>query len=150
MSVDSEPSADVVAFLAALPLDRRADFKRVRDVVKQNLPTGYEEVAGRRMLMYQVPLSRHPDTYNGQPLWYAALASEKTTLTLHLMPIYGMPEQAQRVTDAFKAAGKKLNMGKGCIRFRKADDLELAVIAEVVASCPVDRWIEIAQWARKR
>lgn len=140
----------VAAFLDALPADRRREVERVRDVIVRSLPPGYEEVALDNMVLYQVPLSRYPDTYNGQPLWYVSLASEKSYLSLHLMPIYGDPAREQRVRDAFGAAGKKLNMGKSCIRFRSADDLELDVIGETVASVPVDRWVELAKAARRR
>ena len=86
----------VETFLARLPADRRADVERVRDVVRQHLPAGYEETCAKNMLVYQVPLSRYPDTYNGHPLWYVALASEKSYLSLHLMRVYGDPAQARR------------------------------------------------------
>lgn len=102
------------------------------------------------MLVYQVPLARYSDTYNGQALWYIALASEKSHLSLHLMSIYGDAGQAQRLKTGFQAAGKKLDMGKACIHFKAAEDLPLDVIAEVVASMPLDRWVTIAQAARRR
>jgi hypothetical protein len=140
----------VAAFLASLPAERRREVERVRAVLRTHVPAGYEEVISKKMLVYQVPLTRYSDTYNGHPLWYAALASEKRYLSLHLMPVYGDVRQARRLEDGFRAAGKKLDMGKACIRFRAADDLALDVIGEIVASTPVDRWVEIAQAARKR
>lgn len=102
------------------------------------------------MIVYEVPLELYPDTYNGHPLWYAALASEKNYLTLHLMMVYGSSKLAARLQDGFRAAGKKLNMGKACLRFQSADDLALDVIGEIVAGIPVDRYIEIAKAARSR
>ncbi|OFW11676.1 MAG: hypothetical protein A3H96_03155 [Acidobacteria bacterium RIFCSPLOWO2_02_FULL_67_36] len=143
-------SPTVTAFLAKLPADRRREVERVRDVVLRNLPDGYEEVISGNKLVYQVPLKRYPDTYNGQPLWYAALASQKTGLSLHLMPVYGDRALAGRLKDAFGTAGKKLDMGKACIRFKTADDLALDAIGEIVRSLPVDRWVAIAQAARRR
>jgi hypothetical protein len=101
------------------------------------------------MVVYQVPLARYGDTYNRQPLWYVALASEKSYLSLHLMSIYGDTEQVQRLKDGFRAAGKKLDMGKACIHFKTADDLPLDVIGAVVASMPLERWVAIAQAARR-
>jgi len=154
MSAQSKPrktsSATASEFLAALSEDRRAAVDRVRSVIRRHLPRGYEEVVSKNMLVYQVPFERYSDTYNGQPLWYAALASEKSYLSLHLMPIYGDKTLAQRLDDGFRAAGKKLNVGKACIRFAKADDLALDVIGEIVEAIPLDRWVEIARSARRR
>lgn len=113
------------------------------------MPSGYEEVISKNMLVYQVPRERYPDTYNGQPLWYAALASQKSYLSLHLMPIYASPVLQKQLTDGFREAGKKLDMGKACIRFQRADDLALDVIEDIVAKIQVDRWIEIARSARR-
>lgn len=143
-------SSAVTTFLSRLPAERRREVARVRDVVRRHLPSGYEEVISKNMLVYQVPLERYSDTYNGHPLWYVALASEKTYLSLHLMPVYGDTAQAQRLKDRFEAAGKKLDMGKACIHFRTADDLALDVIGEIVASTSLDRWVQIAQAARRR
>ena len=148
MAAKSSPT--VTGFLAALPDDRRKELARVRAVVRRNLPKGYEEAISSGMLVYQVPLERYPDTYNGHPLWYVALASEKSYLSLHLMPIYADMAAQKRLTDAFRAAGKKPNMGKACVRFKTADDLPLDAIGELVGSLPVERWIEIAKRARGR
>lgn len=143
-------SAPVAAFLAGLPAGRRQEIEKVRSIVRTHLPDGYEETVSKNMLVYQVPFDRYSDTYNGHPLWYAALASEKSYLSLHLMPVYGNPASAARLEHGFQVAGKKLNMGKACIRFQKADDLALDCIGELVASVPVERWIQIAQAARRR
>jgi hypothetical protein len=102
------------------------------------------------MLVYQVPLGEYSNTYNGHPLWYVALASEKSYLSLHLMPVYGDGALAARLADGFRAAGKKLDMGKACIRFQTASDLALDTVGEIVASIPMDRWIKVAQAARRR
>ncbi len=143
-------STTVTAFLAQLPPERRREVERVRKVLRRHMPAGYEEVISKNMLVYQVPLEQYPDTYNRQPLWYVALASEKTYLSLHLMAIYGDAAQAQRLKEGFTAAGKKLDMGKACIHFRTADELELDVIGEIVASTPLERWVQIAKAARRR
>jgi hypothetical protein len=144
------PSTTVATFLATLPTERRREVERVRDEVRRYLPAGYEEVISKNMLVYQVPLERYSDTYNGHPLWYVALASEKSYLSLHLMPIYGDKGLARRLADGFQAAGKKLDMGKACIRFKTADDLALDVIGQIVATIPLDRWVQIAKDARRR
>jgi hypothetical protein len=140
----------VSTFLAALPAARRGDVEAVRRVIRQHLPEGYEEVVSKKMLVYQVPLDRYPHTYNGHPLWYAALASEKSYLSLHLMPVYGNMALARRIEEGFRSAGKKLHMGKACIRFKTSNDLALDVVGEVVEAIPVDGWIEIAKSAKRR
>lgn len=137
-------------FLGQLPADRRAELERVRAVVRDNLPDGYEEACVNSMIVYQVPLERYPDTYNRQALWYVALAAPKSYLTLHLMPVYGSPVHAEVLRAGFAAAGKRLEMGKACINYARADDLELATIGEIVASFPVDEWIAVAKAARRR
>lgn len=150
MPTSKQSTVPVAKFLEKLTAERRKEMERVRVVVRKHLPAGYEEAVGKNMLVYQVPFDRYSDTYNGNPLWYAALASEKSYLSLHLMTVYGDPASAARLKDGFKAAGKKLDMGKACIRFQKADDLALDVIGEIVAAVPMERWIQIAQAARRR
>ena len=144
------PSRNVRSFLARLPADRAKAISQVREVVVEHLPPGYEEVVQGNMLVYQVPLERYPDTYNGQPLWYAALAAPKSYLTLHLMAIYGSEKLAKDVENGFRAAGKTLNVGKACIRFHEADDLALDAIGKAVAAVPLDKWVAIAKAAHKR
>jgi hypothetical protein len=148
MPAKAQPS--VPEFLAHLLPDRRGEVERVRELIRENLPAGYEEVITKNMLVYQVPVAYYGDTYNGQPLWYVALASEKSYLSLHLMSIYGDQAQAQQLKDGFRSAGKKLDMGKACIHFRTADDLPRETIAAVVSSMPMERWVAIAKAARRR
>ena len=137
-------------FLAQLPADRREAVARVREVVARNLPPGYEESVAYGMVVYAVPLTRYADTYNGQPLMYCGIAAQKNYMSLYLMPAYGSSELAQRLRAGFKSAGKKLDMGKSCIRFRAADDLALDTIGEIIAAVPVDKWVAIAEAARAR
>jgi hypothetical protein len=139
----------VKEFLNTLPADRRTDIEAVRKVILENLPPGYEESAGSGMLLYSVPLSACPDTYNGQPLSYAALSSRKGYMTLHLMPLYGNESAEQRLRRRFEERGKKLDMGKACVRFKAVDDLPLDVIGEVIASHPVDKWIGVYRASRE-
>ena len=142
--MQSKPRLTVTTFLAGLPAARRREVSRVRTLIRKHLPPGYEEVITKNLLVYQVPFARYSETYNGQPLWYVALASQKSYLSLHLMSVYGDARQAQRLKDGFRAAGKKLDMGKACIHFQAADDLPTDVIAAVISSMPVERWVAIA------
>jgi len=140
------------AFLASLPTDRRSEIERVRDVIVRNLPPGYVEGIGLGMLTYSVPLSRFPKTYNGQPLLFAALANQKNHLALYLMSVYGDSHTAESFRRRYRATGRKLDMGKSCIRFRHADDLPLDLVGETIASTPVDAylaWYEAVRAARR-
>lgn len=145
-----EKATTLAEFLAALPPARRQEAERVRALVNQHLPAGYQETLTSGMIVWVVPLDRYPDTYNGQPLWYAGLGATKSGLSLYLMNAYGHALLAEKLREGFAAAGKKLNMGKSCIRFRDADQLALDTIAEVVAATPLDRFVAVAQAARRR
>ncbi|HEX8454877.1 MAG TPA: DUF1801 domain-containing protein [Longimicrobium sp.] len=123
-------------YLRSLPEDRREVVAAVRDVIVRNLPDGYRETASWGMLAYCVPLERFPNTYNKQPLAYVGLASQKNHIALYMMGAYGDPAHARLIEEGFARAGKKLDMGKSCIRFRKLDDLPLDVIGEAVARMP--------------
>jgi len=140
----------VAEYLAQLPEDRRATIAAVRAHVLRHLPKGYEETMSAGMIAYVIPLARFPKTYNGQPLWYAALASEKSYCSLHLMRAYGDPQQTAMLQQAFARAGKKLDMGKACLRFKRVEDLELESIGAVIAGTPPETYIEIYQKSRKR
>ncbi len=139
----------VAAYLAGLPADRRAELSRVRRVIRKHLPKGYKEGVGFGMITWTVPLRVYPDTYNGQPLCYAALAVQKGHSSLYLMTVYGSKTLAAQLRAGFKRAGKKLNMGKSCIRFRRAEDLDLDTIGKIVAKVPMPKYIAIAKAARR-
>jgi uncharacterized protein DUF1801 len=140
----------VAAYLAGLPAEHRATISAVRRVIKRHLPRGYREAMNWGAITYEVPLRVYPTTYNGQPLCYIALASKKTNLSLYLMAAYASPALTRRLRDGFRKAGKRLDMGKACIRFRVVDDLALDAIAEVIASTPMQRYIAGAEAVRTR
>jgi len=132
------------AYLAELPPDRRAAVGAVRDVILANLPKGYEESMGYGMLLYAVPHSIYPAGYHcdpTKPLMYAALASQKNHMAIYLCTVYGDKKTEQWFRAAYKAAGKKLDMGKSCVRFKKADDLPLKVIGDVIARVSVKDYV---------
>lgn len=143
-------ATSVAEYLDELPAERRDALAAVRKVILDHLPSGYSETVGFGMIAYGVPLSRFPDTYNGQPLCYAALAAQKNYCSVYLMRVYGDPKLAAWFRDEFKRAGKKLDMGKSCVRFRRPDDLPLDVIGKVIASTPVEAYIDIYRSSRKK
>jgi uncharacterized protein YdhG (YjbR/CyaY superfamily) len=138
----------VDAYLAELPEDRRAVVSAVRDVVLRNLPEGYRESMAFGMIGYGIPLERYPDTYNGQPLAYAALAAQKNYYALYLLSTYTGAQEAA-VREAFAAAGKKLDMGKSCIRFKTLDDLPLEALGRIIAATPPEAHIAAYEAARQ-
>jgi hypothetical protein len=128
-------------YLSSLPEERRAVMSQMRELIRKNLPKGYVESMNWGMLAYEVPLERYPDTYNGQPLGYVALAAQKNAYSLYLLGPYGDERQAAKLRDGFAKAGKKLDMGKSCVRFRKPEDLALDALAEAIASTPPEAFI---------
>jgi hypothetical protein len=128
-------------YLAELPADRREEVDRIRKVVLDNLPSGYEEMMQYGMIGYAVPLERYPNTYNGQALEYAALTARKRYFSLYLMNVYGDPDSETWFTERHLASGKKLDMGKSCAHFKRADDLPLDLIADTIARTPVEAFI---------
>jgi hypothetical protein len=140
----------VAEYLEELPVDRRKTISAVRAVVRKHLPKGYKETMGYGMICYSVPLSTYPDTYNGQPLCYAALAAQKQKCSLYLMNVYGDGPTANAFKDGFKKAGKKLDMGKSCVRFKTADDLPLDVIGKTIAATSMTAFIGQYERSRKK
>jgi hypothetical protein len=143
-------AATVKAYLAELPEDRREVVSTVRDVVLRHLPEGYRESMAFGMIGYGIPLERYPDTYNGQPLAYVALAAQKRYYALYLMSAYQDSEQEKALREAFRAAGKKLDMGRSCVRFKTLDDLPLDAIGRIIAGTPPEAHIAQHEAARAR
>jgi len=135
-------------YIAALPADRREAISKVREVIRRNLPDGFEEGMEFGMIAWYVPLERFPDTYNGHPLGLAGLASQKQHMSLYLNAVYGDPQLADWFRAQYAETGKRLNMGKSCVRFRSLDDIPLDVIGETIAKVPIDRYVAHYQAAR--
>jgi len=120
-------------YLAELPDDRRAIVDAVRSTILGHLPEGFEENVTYGMLGYVVPLDRYPDTYNGQPLSAVALANQKHHVAVYLMGVFADDAQREWFVDAWADTGKKLDMGKSCVRFKNLDDVALEVLGTAVA-----------------
>lgn len=141
-------ATSVEDYLKELPEEKRAVISKVRDTLRKNLPRGYKEEMNWGMITWGVPLEQYPDTYNGEPLGYTALAAQKNHFALYLMCVYQSGEQEKMLKAGFKQAGKKLDMGKSCLRFKTLDDLPLDVIGKVIASTPLELFI--AQYEANR
>lgn len=138
----------IQAYLDELPEERRDVVSAVRDLVLRHLPDGYEETMNWGMISYEIPLERYPDTYNGQPLGYVALAAQKNYYALYMMGVYVDSDQEEAPKNAYAAAGKKRNMGKSCLRFKKLDDLEVDAIAAVIGGTSVEDYIRLQETVR--
>jgi len=147
--VASGRASTVAQYLRELPAERRRVIAGVRAVIRRNLPAGYRETMNWGMIAYEVPLSRYPDTYNGQPLCYAALAAQKNYCAVYLMGVYQDPGQLATLRAVFKKAGKKLDVGKSCVRFRTLEDLPLDAIGDIVAATPLEAFLERYEAGRR-
>ena len=129
-------------YLAEMPPDRRESIEKVRETILKNLPEGYEEVINWGMITYQVPLEIYPDTYNKKPLMYAALANQKNHMAVYLTGIYMDEKIYQQFEENYKKTGKRYDVGKSCVRFRKLDDLPLPLIGESIKAMELDEFIK--------
>ena len=137
----SSKAATPEAYIAELEPERAAEMEHVRALVNANLPAGYVERMNWGMISWEVPLETYSGTYNGQPLSFAGLAAQKNHNSLYLSCVYASEERAQKLKAAFAEAGKKLDMGKSCIRFKRADQLAQEALAEAIASVSVEELI---------
>ena len=138
----------VAEYLADLDDGRREAIATVRKVILDKLPGGYEETMLFGMISYVVPLSVLADTYNGQPLMYAALASQKRHMAIYLTNVYTDGSTEAWFRERYLATGKRLDMGKSCVRFKKLDDLPLDLVGEAIARTPIAEFVEIYKASR--
>ncbi len=138
-------SNSVEEYLQELPEDRRAAISAVREEILRNLPEGIEETMNWGMISYEVPLSIAPETYNGKPLMYAALASQKNHMAVYLTGVYTDDDARNRFEQEYRATGKRLDLGKSCVRFRKLDDLPLSLIGRAIAATSTEEFVERVQ-----
>ncbi len=142
----------VAAYLASLPADRKAAVGAVRDVILKNLGKGFEEGMSYGMIGYYVPHSIYPAGYHcdpKMPLPFAGLASQKHYISVYLMSVYADKAEEKWLRDQWAKAGKKLDMGKCCIRFKKLEDVPLDALGEAVRRVSVERHIEYYKTAMK-
>ena len=135
-------------YIASLPADRAKTIATVRAFVNKHIPRGYDECLVWGTIGWTIPLSRYPDTYNQQPICYVALSSQKNYCVLYLFGPFRSASQLEQMKAAFKAAGKKLDMGKCCVHFESPDDLPLKAIGKLISAISSEKWIEIYEHSR--
>ncbi len=131
-------------YVASLPEERREAIGALRAVILKNLPKGYEEGMQWGMPSYFVPLSAYPAGYHcqpDQPLPFVGLASQKNHIGFYGFCIYTDEALRNRFVEDWKKTGKKLDMGKSCVRFKKLEDVPLKVIGDAVKRVPMKKFI---------
>lgn len=150
VSVVRSEAATVEDYLEELPPERQEVVSQVRQMILENLPEGYSESMNWGMISYEIPLETYPETYNGQPLGYVALAAQKNHYSLYLMGVYSDPEQEARLKEGYQQAGMKLDVGKSCVRFKKLEDLAVDVVSELIAATTPQEMIARYEQSRKK
>lgn len=140
----ADKPSTVQEYLSKLPDDRRKALEQVRQVILKNLPKGYEEGIQYGMIGYFVPHSLYPSGYHcdtTQPLPFLHIASQKNHMAVYMFCLYTDEAEMDWFQDAWARTGKKLDMGKSCVRFKKIEDVPLAVIGQAVKRVTVKKFI---------
>ena len=147
----------VAAYLDSLTPEKRAVIDEARAFVLRHLPKGYAEFMNWGVINWGIPLEEFSDTHNGQPLTYVGLGAQKSYNSLYLMGTfdsttgeYTSPFSQKLLVDSFKKAGKRLDMGKCCLHFKKLDDLELTSVATVIAMSTPKEYLAYYKRAKGR
>lgn len=144
----SSAANSVHQYLEQLPQPRRGELEQLVELIRANLPQGHDEAMAFGMIAWQVPIEISGPTYNKQPLCPVALAAQKHHISLYLLSIYGSEELTKEFQERWKASGKKLDMGKSCIRFRSLDQADLETIAWAVGLLTPEQFTEMYLKAR--
>ena len=139
--------ATVQDYIQSLPEDRQSAITKLCSIVKKNLPKGFEECISYGMIGYSVPHSLYPKGYHCDPkiaLPFLSIASQKNFIAIYHMGIYADPTLLNWFTQEYPKHSKgKLDMGKSCIRFKKADQIPFELIAELATKMTAKQWIEL-------
>nr|WP_321294623.1 DUF1801 domain-containing protein [uncultured Sphaerochaeta sp.] len=139
----------VQAYIDSLTFEHQAVILPMRSFILSHLPEGMQENISWGMLSYEVPLEVYPTTYNKKPLLYAAIAAQKQYYSLYLMGVYLEEDRKALLQKAFEKSGKRLSMGKSCIRFKRMEDLPLDLIGQMLSSHTIASYIALYELNRK-
>lgn len=140
----------VEAYLQSLTPDRRAAISTIRDVINEHLPEGYQEQMEWGMVSWVIPLEDYPDTYNGRPLTYVSLASQKNHMAVYLLGLYSEGPEESWLRQQYAERGMKPDLGKSCLRFKHLDEVPLDVLGGVISKIPAGEFIARYEASRKR
>lgn len=142
------------AYIEGIPEDRREVFAKMRDIINENIPDGFEETMGYGHFGWSVPHSVYPAGYHcnpKDPLPFLGLASQKNFIALYHMGIYANPDLLAWFQDAWaKASPRKLDMGKSCIRFKKPEHIPIKLIGELASKVSVAEWVQTYESTLKK
>jgi len=140
-------AVDADDYISKIPEERQAAMKKLRAVIKKNIPKGFKEGVGYGMMGWSVPHSKYPAGYHCKPedpLPFIGIASQKNFIAVYHMGIYAIPSLHKWfVAEHIKASQKKLDMGKSCLRYKKPEDIPYDLIGELVSKITPDEWIEV-------
>lgn len=140
-------------YILTLPDERAEIIAALRNEIKKNLPKGFEETMQYGMISYVVPHKLYPAGYHANPkdaLPFMSVASQKNHIAVYHMAVYKGPVHDWFVKEWKKYSDKKLDMGKSCIRFRKAEDIPVKLIGELASKLTPKQWIELYEQSLKR
>ncbi|MCS3531525.1 DUF1801 domain-containing protein [Chryseobacterium sp. JUb7] len=141
------PAISVEDYISKIPEERQAVFKKMFDIINENLPQGFQQGISYGMIGWDVPLETYPEGYHctpGSPLPFMGLASQKNFIALYHMGMYAKPELLNWFVEEFpKHSKRKLDMGKSCVRFKKMEDIPFGLLAEMAEKMTVEEWISI-------
>jgi uncharacterized protein YdhG (YjbR/CyaY superfamily) len=134
-------------YINALPEERKEAVRKLRQVILDNLPEGFQESFSYGMPGWDVPHSIYPKGYHcnpKEPLPFMGYASQKNSVNFYHMGIYAKPELLNWFVEEYpKHVKGKLDMGKSCVRFKKMDQIPYELIGELVRKMSVQEWIDI-------
>ena len=138
-------AATIEQYINEIPEERKEGVNKLRTIILENLPKGFEEGMSYGMISYFVPHSIYPAGYHCNPrlpLPFMSFANQKNSINLYNMELYANPDlYAWFVTEFAKHSNEKLDMGKSCIRFKKSANIPFELIAELVRKVTVTDWI---------
>ena len=141
-------------YIAALPPDRADAISKLRKVISENLPKGFEETMIYDMIGFVVPKSLYPPGYHVNPelpLPFINIASQKNFIALYHSGIYAFPELHNWFVAEYPSYVKtKLDMGKSCIRFKNVETIPYDLIGELCSKMTAEKWIEIYEANTKK
>jgi hypothetical protein len=140
----------VAAYIKSLPTERGVVISELRALINKHIKPGFIETMRWGMISWEVPLDRYPDTYNKEPLNYIGLAAQKKKYSLYLMSCYASKADGEAFEKAYRASGKRMDMGKSCIRFNNIEDLPQPLIVTYIKRYSVKQFIQVYEDSRKR
>ena len=141
-------AASVEDYVAALPEERKGAINKLRKTIKENLPKGFHEEMSYGMIGFVVPHSIYPNGYHCNPklpLPFINVGSQKNYIAMHHMGVYASKDLLDWFVAEYEKVPYKLDMGKGCIRFKKPEEIPFELIAELVKKIDVQQWIAMTE-----